>query len=96
MKKMAMLQKIEDFKNSLEKGAAKRGKLLGLGLVSFIFAEMVFIGYGTYEAFSWDIMEPISYVISLFNMTAGFGWYAFFVKNEKKQTPPEWYKEHYK
>lgn len=81
---METLQKIEDFKNSLENGAARRGKLLGFGLVSFIFAEMVFVGWGTYEAFSWDIMEPISYVISLANMTLGFGWYALFVKNEKK------------
>ena len=81
---METLQKIEDYKKSIEKGAAMRGKLFGLGLVSFIFAEMVFIGWGTYESFSWDIMEPISYVISLANMTLGFGWYAFFVKNEKK------------
>jgi hypothetical protein len=64
--------------------------------VSFIFAEMVLVGYGTYEALSWDIMEPISYVISLFNMTCGFGWYACFVKDERKQSPPEWVSENYK
>ena len=93
---MEILQKIEDYKKTLESPAAKRGKVLGLGLVSFIFAEMVGIGYGTYEAFSWDIMEPIYYVISLINMTAGFGWYAFYVKNDRKQTPPEWYAEVYK
>lgn len=57
---------------------------------------MGLIGYGTYEALSWDIMEPISYVISLINMTAGFGWYAMFVKSPNKQTPPQFYKEYYK
>ena len=93
---MDTLWKIEDYKKGLERPAARRGKLVGLGLVSFIFAEMVLIGYGTYEALSWDIMEPISYVISLFNMTAGFGWYAYFVKDERKQSPPEWVSENYK
>ena len=57
---------------------------------------MSVIGYGTYESLSWDIMEPISYVISLANMTAGFAWYAIFVYDSSKQTPPEWYREHYK
>lgn len=61
-----------------------RSKFIGLGIVSIIAAEMGLIGYGTYEALSWDIMEPISYVISLINMTAGFGWYAMFVKSPNK------------
>ena len=29
-------------------------------------------------------------------MTAGFGWYAYFVKDERKQSPPEWVSENYK
>lgn len=46
--------------------------------MAIIAAEMGLVGYGTYEALSWDIMEPISYIISLINMTAGFGWYTYF------------------
>ena len=54
---------------------------MGLGLTGFLFSEMAFIGWGTYEAFSWDIMEPISYVIMLANFNAGFMWYAIFLRD---------------
>ena len=61
--------------------------------MSIIAAEMGLVGYGTYEVLSWDIMEPISYLMMLGNFTFGFGWYCAFITDPEKQNPVDWYKK---
>lgn len=43
-------------------------------------AQFMLIFYGTFELFCWDIMEPVCYLMTLGNFTAGF---AFYLKNHK-------------
>ena len=64
--------------------------MTGFSIVSILFAELGIIGVGTFQTLSWDIMEPISYMMSLVNFSAGFGWYYLYITNNKKQTPVDW------
>ena len=43
-------------------------------------AQFMFIFLGTFEYSCWDIMEPMCYLMTLGNFTAGF---AFYLKNHK-------------
>jgi len=38
-------------------------------------AQFFFIFYGTFHYLSWDIMEPICYLMTFGNFTAGFMFY---------------------
>lgn len=65
---METLKKVEEQKGmyeALETGAHRRAKRkLSLGLVALI-GQFYLAGYGTYVAYSWDIMEPIIYFVNL-------------------------------
>ena len=74
----------------IDKKAKFRSNIVGLGISSILFAELAIIAQGTFVTLSWDIMEPISYLMALGNFTAGFGWYYLFITNPECQTPPEW------
>ena len=57
------------------KMAARKTKMIlwagsGVGL-----AQFAFIFWGTFHAFSWDIMEPVCYLMTFGNFTAGFLFY---------------------
>lgn len=53
--------------------------LLGMGS-SIFFYQFYFIMSGTFVHASWDVMEPISYVMMLGNFTVGMFFYAMFHK----------------
>ena len=80
---------------TLEKQAATRSKALGTGIALTIAAETAFIIEGTFNSYSWDVIEPISYQLSLFNMVAAMGWYYAFLYQPNKQDPTEWYASRY-
>lgn len=46
--------------------------LSGLTFVSIIATQFALVQYGTYVAFSWDIMEPITACISLSDAICGY------------------------
>ena len=68
---------------SFNKKAIFRGRIAGFGIISVLVAELGIIGVGTFSILSWDIMEPISYLMSLANFSAGFGWYYLHITNPK-------------
>ena len=47
---------------------------LGSGVV---LGQFAFISTGTFQYFSWDIMEPIAYTMLYANFTCGFLFYLF-------------------
>lgn len=57
--------------NAKEKAHVK-SLLSGLSFVGIIGAQFVAVQYGTYVAFSWDIMEPITACISLIDAICGY------------------------
>lgn len=68
---------MDELKDKIDKSATfKANSLLFMGS-SVLLGQLVFIGYGTFVEFSWDIMEPFSYMIMLGNFTAGFYYYCF-------------------
>ena len=46
----------------------------GLTFLSIILAQYAFTQYGTYVMFSWDIMEPVTAMMSLSDAIAGY-WF---------------------
>lgn len=44
----------------IEQKADRKARLTVFGWVNFIFWQFMLVQYGTYVAFSWDIMEPIT------------------------------------
>ena len=47
---------------------------------SIVLGQFAFVAAGTFEYFSWDIMEPICYLMTFGNFTAG---YAFLILSKK-------------
>lgn len=75
------LIKMNSIKAKLDRKADFRSRsLLTLGS-SIFFAQFGFVMSGTFVFYSWDVMEPISYMILLGNLTVGLLFYANY-KNE--------------
>ena len=51
--------------SDIEKRADKISKNVVLGFFSIILSQYILVTYGTYIAFSWDIMEPITCAMTL-------------------------------
>lgn len=70
------LEKIKDnITDAISKKAKRRSRLLSY----FFIAQVAFMQYGTYYKYSWDIMEPISCLIGIADITIA---YAFFLRNK--------------
>jgi len=41
-------------------------------IIIYYLAQIFFMQYGTYVAFSWDIMEPIACCLNSFGMLIGY------------------------
>jgi hypothetical protein len=65
---------------------------LGYTISTLLLAEMLIIASGTWAVLSWDIMEPISYLMGLGNFTFGFGWYCLYITSPEKSNPVNWFK----
>ena len=62
-------------KVALDKKALKKAnRILTLG-ASIMISQFVFIVGGTYVVFSWDVMEPIAYLMGMTNFTVAFMFY---------------------
>jgi len=67
---------MEQMKRLIEKQSRRKANaLLFLGS-SVLISEFALITCGTYMFFSWDVMEPISYMVLYANFWAGFFFYA--------------------
>lgn len=61
----------KEVENAKEAGHVKSVRA-GFTFVSIIMMQFVLSQYGTYVAFSWDIMEPITACVSLSDAIAGY------------------------
>jgi len=60
---------------SIERSAARKSYMM-LGLSSsVVLAQFGIIFWGTFEVSCWDIMEPVCYLMTLGNFTAGYLFY---------------------
>jgi len=70
------LQGLRGTEQLIEKKAERHAKnvlYLGLGV---LVVQWSYIAAGTYIFYSWDIMEPQSYLIGLGNFVVGYGYYS--------------------
>lgn len=81
--KVEEIEKIQKLEAQYLKKAAFRGRLAGYSIASVLLGELGVIIFGTFFELSWDIMEPISYLMGLSNFTAGFAWYYLNITNPK-------------
>ena len=66
--------KIESLRPAAET-AARRWIKLGLTMP---VAQFLLIFYGTFEYLSWDIMEPVCYLMTFGNFTFGYAFYLIY------------------
>jgi len=64
-------------KERLDKKALFRANAMLFFGSSVMVSQFSFIAWGTFMEYSWDIMEPFSYMILLGNFTASFYYYTF-------------------
>jgi hypothetical protein len=57
--------------------------LLILGGSSILIGQFAAIVGGTFVFYSWDVMEPISYIMLFSNFTFGFFFYTLLRKDLK-------------
>ena len=62
---------LKEVENAKEAGNVKSVRA-GFTFVSVIMMQFALSQYGTYVAFSWDIMEPITACVSLSDAIAGY------------------------
>jgi hypothetical protein len=62
-------------KTALDKKAVTRANVLLYMGASIMVSQFAFITGGTYLVFSWDVMEPLAYLMSMTNMTVAFSYF---------------------
>ena len=75
--------------DKLRESALTKAKMITWLSSSIVVGQFVFIMTGTFHYLSWDIMEPISYLMMLGNFTAGFGFYMLNRKDLELQNITE-------
>lgn len=68
---------MKELKERLDKKALRRANTMLFFGGSVMVSQFTFIAWGSFIEYSWDIMEPFSYMILLGNFTASFYYYAF-------------------
>jgi len=63
-------------KSKLDKRAASTVGLWSWGSVAIFASQWLGIAYGTYWLYSWDIMEPITYLMGAFDGICAYTFYA--------------------
>eukprot|EP00397_Hematodinium_sp_SG-2012_P021934 GEMP01022692.1.p1 GENE.GEMP01022692.1~~GEMP01022692.1.p1 ORF type:complete len:235 (-),score=37.72 GEMP01022692.1:1662-2366(-) len=61
--------------------ANMKASMLAYCSIVFFSVEFAMMTYGTYFLYSWDIMEPISYLLGLFDVICGYTFYAYYRTN---------------
>ena len=65
----------------LRKSAVTKTKMFTWLSSSVVVGQFALITVGTFHYLSWDIMEPISYLMMLGNFTTGFWFYTIAKKD---------------
>lgn len=88
-------KKLEAFDKVNDLAEKKAWRLLYLGSLCLLVQLAIFLRF-TYYEFSWDVMEPIGYLISLFYTLLG-SWFFIYTKGHPFDLQPvkEWYAKTY-
>ena len=62
------LDKMNQIMKKLEKKAYFKAKLFILIAPIIFFIQLLLIYFGTFQVYSWDIMEPMTYLLSILNL----------------------------
>ncbi|XP_056299389.1 calcium uniporter regulatory subunit MCUb, mitochondrial-like isoform X2 [Pseudoliparis swirei] len=71
----AQLQPLEAVSVKMAQEAESRASLLGWGGLAYLSLQGGFLGYLTWYVFAWDVMEPITFFISLTTSMIFFSYY---------------------
>ena len=90
LSKYEEVQKITDQK--LEKKSKRRVRLF----FSWIFTQILLVQYGTYVAFNWDVMEPITCLLGVSDLIIAYSFWLFTNTNFSYENMKRNYVEKYK
>ena len=68
----------EQLIKNLEKTASRKSTALCWLGSSVVFAQLGFIAWGSFHMYSWDIIEPICYLMTFGNFTFSYFFYLFY------------------
>lgn len=85
------IENLESKKNLIAEELDKKGKKRVNYFLTFLIGQIALIQYGTYVAFSWDIMEPITCLLGVLDMIIA---YVFWLRSDRDYSF-EGMKEHY-
>jgi len=71
------LKKYEEAKKAVDDKLLAKARRRLKYFFSFVFAQIMAIQYGTYVAFSWDIMEPITCLLGIFDLIVAYSFWLF-------------------
>jgi len=74
-------ERLRSIEEECENIARKKANLAAYGSIAFFVGEFAFMGYGTFFLYSWDIMEPLAYMLGLVDVIAGYSFYAYYRTN---------------
>lgn len=87
--KQAQLIELAEQKKKLDRKADFRAQSLIVLGSSVLMSQFAFIMGGTFVYLSWDVMEPLSYLMLFSNFTCAFAFYTLVKKDLELQSVKE-------
>jgi len=78
------LQLLEEIKKEVDSKLTLKAQKRTKRFSALIFAQVLLVQYGTYVAFSWDIMEPITCLLGVLDLLIA---YSFWLYTNKPYSP---------
>lgn len=72
---------LEEEKNGLEGRLEKKARRETRVFLSYLYSQIVFVQYGTYVSYSWDILEPIACLLGISDMIIAYSFWLFAQKD---------------
>ena len=73
--------RVEQAIAQIRKGASLKASMVCWAGSSVVLAQFMVIFWGTFQVLSWDIMEPVCYLMTFGNFTGGFFFYTMMKKD---------------
>lgn len=84
MAKRAELAPLSEVYEEVDRRARRVARTFAFASISLFASEWVLVAYGTYAVYSWDIMEPITYLLGLMDCVIA---YTFFLTIRADYSP---------
>ncbi|KAF4668311.1 Lactation elevated protein 1 [Perkinsus chesapeaki] len=79
-------RRLQALEGDIRELAMKKTNKYAAGGVALFSFEWALVYYGTYFLYGWDVMEPITYLLGLFDVIVTYGFYMFWREDYSPKT----------